>query len=166
MTTEVLFLLENLHYVMAWCLTEVEIEVITVFSFVNLSLFWSSQVLERSNWGLRVHLQTSEQGHLPCWPQPGLFPEKEMTATFTAHGSWARREQPNYKELNLFIGKHCAHSTVIRGKRNSARRKDSRTPRLRANCQDQQDVLPLSCFLKINPFSSPLRTHKDIPSLS
>lgn len=35
-----------------------------------------------------------------------------MTATSTALGSWARLEQPNYKELNLFIGKH-GYSTVI-----------------------------------------------------
>lgn len=74
------------------------------------------------------------------------FPKKEMTATSTALGSWARLEEPNYKELNLFIGKHC-HSTVIRGKRNPTRQKDSRTPRLRANCQDQRGALPFACLI-------------------
>lgn len=127
--------------ILVFCSTQSEINGLLAHFYISV-LFDSVKL---KGWGLWVHLKTSEKGQLHCWPHPESFPQKEMTATSTALWSWARLDEPNYKELNLFIGKHC-YSTVIRGKRNPTRRKDSRTPRLHANCQDQVEVLTFSYF--------------------
>lgn len=98
--------------------------------------------------GLWVHHWTSEKGRLLSDLGRICFPKKEMIATSTALGSWAKLEEPNYKELNLFLGKH-RYRTVIWGERNPARRKDSRTPRTRANGQPQQGAVPLRTYVRV-----------------